>query len=336
MILHHPMTDTQDTLELTAAEEVKPMRLDKFLAQECPDLSRARLQKLIKDGQVVVSGYIIKKPSHEISAGESIVVNIPPAEPDEIKPENIPLDIVYEDDDLLVINKAVGMVVHPGAGNWNGTLVNALLHHCQGNLSGIGGVQRPGIVHRLDKETSGLMVVAKNDAAHQGLSDQLQDRSLSRIYKAFVWRAPTLIKGKVDMPIGRDNVNRIKMAIMMNSGREAITHYHVREKYDEAASVVECKLATGRTHQIRVHMQHIKHPLIGDPLYGLPAQEGTALLKRAGFEENAINDIMAFDRQALHAAEIGFIHPLSGKEMRFSCDMPEDLQNIENILKTIA
>ena len=323
-------------LEIIAPEDSAPMRLDKFLAQACPDLSRARLQKLIKEQQVIVSGFIIKKPSHEITAGDQITVNIPPAVPDEIKAEDIPLDIVYEDDDLLVINKAVGMVVHPGAGNWDGTLVNALLHHCQGNLSGIGGVQRPGIVHRLDKETSGLMVVAKNDSAHQGLSAQLQDRSLSRIYKAFVWRAPTLIKGKVDMPIGRDSANRIKMAIMMKSGREAITHYHVREKYDAAASMIECKLATGRTHQIRVHMQHIKHPMIGDPLYGLPAQEGTALLKRAGYEEDVAAQIMAFDRQALHAAEIGFIHPASGEEMRFKCDMPEDLQNIESLLKSIG
>ncbi|CAG0909863.1 unnamed protein product [Cyprideis torosa] len=169
------------------------------------------------------------------------------------------------------------------------------------------------------------MVVAKNDMAHQGLSAQLQDRTLSRIYRAFVWRAPTILKGTVDMPIGRDSVNRVKMGIMMKSGREAVTQYLLCEKYDEAASLVECKLQTGRTHQIRVHMHHIKHPLIGDPLYGLPNQEGAALLKRAGYEPEIIEQIMAFGRQALHAAEIGFIHPRSGEEMHFTCDMPETI-----------
>ena len=321
-------------LEIEVHEDTAPSRLDKVLAAECPDYSRSRLQALIKDGQVIVEGFIIKKTSYEVRAGDSITVTVPAAVDDEMKAEDIPIDVVFEDEDLLVVNKAVGMVVHPGAGNWDGTLVNALLHYCKGNLSGIGGVQRPGIVHRLDKETSGLMVVAKNDMAHQGLSDQLQDRTLSRIYKAFVWRAPVVIKGSVDMPIGRDTSNRIKMGIMMKTGRESVTHYHVRDKYDEAVGMVECKLETGRTHQIRVHMQHIRHPLIGDPLYGLPDQEGTAILKRSGYEDDIIKQIMAFKRQALHAAEIGFIHPNSGEEMRFKCDMPADLQNIENCLKT--
>jgi 23S rRNA pseudouridine1911/1915/1917 synthase len=179
-------------------------------------------------------------------------------------------------------------VVHPGAGNFDGTLVNALLYHCRGNLSGIGGVKRPGIVHRLDKETSGLMVVAKNDIAHQGLSEQLQDRTLSRTYVALAWRVPTLIKGTIDEPIGRHATNRLKMAIRKTSGREAVTHYHVQEKYGDIASWVECKLESGRTHQIRVHMQHIKHPLVGDPLYGLPDQEGVAYLKKAGMEPKNI------------------------------------------------
>ncbi len=331
-----PMTDIQDKLEIEIPEEAPSIRLDKALAAECPDLSRSRLQALIKEGQVIVSGFIIKKSSYEVVAGDKITIQIPPAKDDTILAEDIPLNIVYEDDDLLVVNKAVGMVVHPGAGNWDGTLVNALLHHCKGNLSGIGGVQRPGIVHRLDKETSGLLVVAKNDLAHSGLSDQLQDRSLSRIYKAFVWRVPTIIKSKIDMPIGRDNHNRLKMGIMMTSGREAVTRYLLKDKYADGVAMVECKLETGRTHQIRVHMQHIKHPLIGDPLYGLPDQEGTALLKHSGYEESIIEQIMAFKRQALHAAEIGFIHPRSGEKLHFTCDMPDDLQNIENCLKTIT
>lgn len=329
------MEQTQEILEIEMPEDAGLCRLDRALAIECTDLSRSRLAQLIKDGQVIVSGFIIKKPSHKVEAGDNITIKIPPAVDDTLRAEDIPLDIVFEDDDLLVINKAVGMVVHPGAGHRDGTLVNALLHHCKGNLSGIGGVQRPGIVHRLDKETSGLMVVAKNDLAHQGLSAQLQDRTLSRIYTAFVWRAPIIIKGKVDMPIGRDSANRIKMGIMMKTGREATTHYHVRQRYDESSSNIECKLETGRTHQIRVHMQHIKHPLIGDPLYGLPNQEATALLKRSGYEVEDIETIMAFKRQALHAAEIGFIHPRLGEEMHFKCDMPEDLQEIENCLKTI-
>ncbi len=325
-----------EKIEFIVEENAMPMRLDKVLADKVQDYSRARLQALIKDGQVIVSGFIIKKTSYETSAGDAITITVPDPVDDEMKAQDIPLDVVYEDDDLLVINKAVGMVVHPGAGHWDGTLVNALLHYCKGNLSGIGGVQRPGIVHRLDKETSGLMVVAKNDNAHQGLSAQLQDRSLSRIYQAFVWRAPVIIKSSIDMPIGRDSNNRIKMAIMMKSGREAVTHYTLGKKYDEAASLLECKLETGRTHQIRVHMKHIRHPLIGDPLYGLAAQEGAAMLKRSGYEQAAIDTVMAFGRQALHAGEIGFFHPVSGDEMRFTCDMPEDLRHLKSALETIS
>ncbi len=324
-----------EKIKLRVPEDAKPTRLDKVLAELYPDLSRSRLKMLIEAGEVIVSGFVIKTPSYKVSAEEEIILSIPPAVDDTPRAENIPLDIVYEDDDLLVINKAVGMVVHPAVGHHEGTLVNALLYHCKDNLSGIGGVKRPGIVHRLDKETSGLMVVAKNDLAHQGLSDQLQDRTLSRIYGSLVWRAPTVLKGSVDMPIGRHSSNRLKMAIMMQSGRAAITHYFLREKYDEAASWVECKLESGRTHQIRVHMQHIKHPLVGDPLYGLPNQEGRALLKRAGCEQEIIDKIMTFERQALHAQEIGFVHPRSGEEMRFLSDLPDDLQSLKNLFKSI-
>lgn len=330
------MSEENQKITLSVPEDTPPTRLDKALALLYPDLSRSRLKSLILSGDVQVSGYIIKKASHEVLANDKILINIPPARDDTPRAENIPLEIIYEDDDLLVLNKAVGMVVHPGAGNYDGTLVNALLHHCKGNLSGIGGVKRPGIVHRLDKETSGLMVVAKNDQAHQGLSAQLEDRSLSRIYEALVWRVPNLIKGHIDMPIGRHSSNRLKMAIMMKSGRHAVTHYHVQKKYDEAVALVDCKLETGRTHQIRVHMQHMKHPLVGDPLYGLPAQEGVSLLKKAGYEGDIIDQIMAFDRQALHAREIGFIHPVKDEEMHFSSESPADLQNIKNLLNSIS
>ena len=330
------MTETTEKLILTLPEGSPPLRLDKALADLVQDVSRSRLKSLILEGQVIVSGYIIKTASHKVTADDEITLTIPAAVDDTPRAQNIPLDILYEDDDLLVINKAVGMVVHPAVGNTDGTLVNALLYHCKDNLSGIGGGKRPGIVHRLDKETSGLMVVAKNDLAHQGLSDQLQDRTLSRIYGALVWRVPTLIKGMVDMPIGRHSSNRLKMAIMMTSGREAVTHYHVQHKYGAAACWVDCKLETGRTHQIRVHMQHIKHPLIGDPLYGLPHQEGQALLKRAGYDDEIIKKIMSFDRQALHAREIGFIHPRTGEEMAFSSELPKDLLNLKNLLNSVT
>lgn len=330
------MSQQEDVIDLVVPEGQEPTRLDKAIADLYPELSRTRIKSLIEVGVVKVNNNIIDTPSYKANGEDVITLNIPPAVDDTPKPENIPLDIVYEDDDLLVINKEVGMVVHPGAGNYDGTLVNALLYHCKDNLSGIGGVKRPGIVHRIDKETSGLLVVAKNDKAHQGLSDQLQDRTLSRTYAALVWRVPTLIKGSIDQPIGRHPTNRLKMAIRKTSGRDAITHYHVQDKYDEAACWLECKLESGRTHQIRVHMQYMRHPLVGDPLYGLPKQEGLSLLKRAGYEEEIANKINDFGRQALHAHKIGFIHPISGEEMGFSSEFPEDLQNLKNLLKTIG
>lgn len=320
---------------ITVPETIDTGRVDKVLATLFPDLSRSRIKVLIEQGQVTVQQQKITTPSHRVNAGDKISIVIPDAVDDTPAAENIPLDIVYEDDDLIVINKAAGMVVHPAAGNRQGTLVNALLYHCKNNLSGIGGVKRPGIVHRLDKETSGLMVVAKNDHAHHGLSAQLQDRSLSRVYRALVWRVPIIIKGSVNLPVGRHGTNRLKMAIRKSSGREAKTHYQLVESYGDALSWLDCKLESGRTHQIRVHMQHIKHPLVGDPLYGLPDQEGRAILKKAGYDDKALETLMRFGRQALHAFEIGFIHPVSGQEMRFSCEFPEDLKIIENIVKSI-
>ena len=324
-----------ENIELIVPAEQPTERLDKIISILYPDLSRSRVKPLIKSGDVTVNGHVIKQASLKITAGAKLTITVPDAVDDTPLPENIPLDIIYEDDDLLVINKAVGMVVHPGAGNYDGTLVNALLYHCDDSLSGIGGVKRPGIVHRLDKETSGLMIVAKHDAAHQGLSDQLQDRSLSRLYGALVWKAPLLKKGKIDQAIGRHATNRLKMSLRRgDAGRDAITHYTVEETYGEYASHVTCKLETGRTHQIRVHMQHLGHPLIGDPLYGLADQEGRALLKRADYEEEQINSILSFQRQALHAKELSFIHPISGGEMTFSSDWPDDWNNLKNNLKT--
>lgn len=311
-------------------------RLDRAIADQLPDISRARIQALIAAGQVQLDGKVEKKLSLKVQGGQELILIIPPAVDDTPQPQDISLNIIFEDDDMLVINKAAGMVVHPAAGNYDGTLVNALLFHCGDSLSGIGGVKRPGIVHRLDKDTSGLMVVAKNDQAHQGLSHQLKDKSLYRLYHAFVWRSPTIIKGKVDLPIGRHSTNRLKMAIQKKSGRDAVTHYQLIENYHDAASLFECLLETGRTHQIRVHMQHIKHALIGDPLYSLPEQEGRALLHKAGYRPEMIEKIAAFPRQALHAAEIGFIHPVSEEEMHFKVDMPDDMQDLKSYLKSEA
>jgi len=303
-------------------------RLDKVLSDLAGDgVSRSRLKTLIVDGQVTLNDAVCDDPSRKVVANDIISLTIPEAIEALPQPENIPLDIVYEDDDLLVINKAVGMVVHPGAGNQSGTLVSALLYHCGDTLSGIGGVKRPGIVHRLDKDTSGLMVVAKNDIAHNGLASQLVDRSLSRIYQAFVWKEPTPIKGVINAPIGRHQTSRVKMSVRSHKmGREAITRYRRLETFHGGtASLVSCQLETGRTHQIRVHMQHIGHPLLGDQYYGLPPQEQRSLLNRGGYDDAAKEAVLAFPRQALHAGEIAFIHPVTGEEMGFETELPDDL-----------
>ena len=247
-------------------------------------------------------------------------------------PENIPLDIVFEDEHLIVINKQAGLVVHPGAGNYSGTLVNALLYHCADTLSGIGGVMRPGIVHRLDKDTSGVMLAAKTDQAHKGLAAQLEDRSLSRIYKALVLGVPQPRKGSVDQPLARDHRNRLKMAVNNSHGKTAKTHYQVERDFKGVLSLLECKLESGRTHQIRVHMGYAGYPLIGDPLYGPQPTAVRAALKRGGYEPETIEEVMAFPRQALHAAAISFIHPASGEEMAFEAPMPEDFAGLIGLL----
>lgn len=310
-----------------------PGRLDKVLADLVGDLSRSRLKNLILEKQVLLNGKICDDPSLKVSKDDEIILTVPEAVEAFPEAENIPLDIVFEDKDLLVINKPVGMVVHPGAGNYSGTLVNALLYHCGDELSGIGGVKRPGIVHRLDKDTSGLMMVAKSDRAHTGLAAQLQDRSLSRIYTALVWKEITPIKGSIDVPIGRHQTNRLKMSVRSHAkGREAITHYLRHEVINKVISLVTCQLETGRTHQIRVHMQHAGHPLLGDQLYGLPPQEQRSLMNRGGYDEETREAVVAFPRQALHAGEIMFIHPVSGEEMSFEADLPEGIENLLSLL----
>ena len=323
----------ENRLTFVAEEQHINLRADKFLSSVCDGLSRSRLQKLIADGHVTLGEVVLKSASTRIGEGDVFTVCVPEAESGEPEAENIPLDIVYEDDELLVINKAAGMVVHPGAGNWSGTLVNALLHHCGDSLSGIGGVIRPGIVHRLDKDTSGLIMVAKNDHAHQYLSAQFANRTLSRIYYALVLGVPMPIKGVVSREIGRHRHNRLKMSVMSNAPRDARTHYKVVENYGEACSLVECKLETGRTHQIRVHMEALGHPLIGDPLYG-PQQTGLiAKLKKAGYDNEFIKEMVDLPHQMLFAKHISFIHPTSEKQMDFECDTPAFMGNALKILR---
>ncbi|MCB1562022.1 MAG: RluA family pseudouridine synthase [Alphaproteobacteria bacterium] len=318
---------------LTVPPEQAGTRLDKTLSTLLPDMSRSRLQSLIKEGHVHINGSNRIGNSMSVSAGDIIEINIPPPADPIPQPEAIPLEIIYEDSDLIVINKQAGLVVHPGAGNMSGTLVNALLYHCKGALSGIGGVARPGIVHRLDKDTSGLMVAAKTDRAHQGLAAQLEDRSLGRIYEALVLKVPVPPKGTIDRSIGRDPHNRLKMAAGVRGGKEARTHYTVMDSYEDgAASRVECVLESGRTHQIRVHMAMIKHPLIGDPLYGPQPTALRAALNKAGYEKDDIEFVMSFPRQALHARELHFNHPVTGESLQFSAPPPEDFSTLLKLL----
>ena len=325
------MSEPLQQFDFVVAPEDAGQRMDKFLAAQAPELSRTRIQNLVSEGQVLLNGEVWDSASHKLKAGDEIVISVPEARDDTPVAEDIPLDIVYEDDALIVINKPVGLVVHAGAGHADGTLVNALLHHCGDTLSGIGGVKRPGIVHRLDKDTSGLMLVAKTDKAHKKLSAQLSDRTLHRRYKALVWGTPVPRKGVVDAPIGRHPSNRQKMGVVHRNGREARTQYLLVEEWGPV-SMVECTLETGRTHQVRVHMAHAGYPLLGDPLYGLARNGQTSRLKKGGLAEELIPQVLDFPRQALHAAEIAFIHPLTDEEMWFEADLPEDMQALISII----
>jgi 23S rRNA pseudouridine1911/1915/1917 synthase len=287
-------------------------RVDRALALALPALSRTRVQALLERGCVLLQGAQVATASLKVAEGQIFTVIVPPSVEAVPQAEDIPLTIVYEDTDLLVIDKPAGLTVHPAPGNYQHTLVNALLAHCGDSLSGIGGVRRPGIVHRLDKLTSGLMVAAKNDRAHAALSRQLADRSLSRKYLAVVWgRTPD--EGRIDKPLGRSPADRKKMAVVAN-GREAITDFTFLRPVGMHASLIRCKLQTGRTHQIRVHMAAIGHPLVGDPVYGGRAQRNRLAPALA-----------AFPRQALHAAGIGFTHPATGTPMEFTSALPEDI-----------
>lgn len=309
-------------------------RLDGVLARGLEDFSRSRVKDLILAGAVSINGQTVTEPKYKVKLGETIVLVAPEPEEAEPEPENIPLDILYEDDQLIVINKPVGMVVHPAVGNTSGTLVNALLYHCGASLVGIGGVKRPGIVHRLDKDTSGVMVAAKTEQAQRHLAAQFADHGrtgpLHRAYLAWAWGRTEQARGTVDAPLGRDANARLKQAVRKD-GREAITHYAVEQRFgDDGWDItrIRCELETGRTHQIRVHMAHIGHPLVADPVYA------TGFVTKANrLPEPLKTMVLKLGRQALHAAELGFEHPTSGEELFFEAPLPADLMELQAALE---
>ena len=310
------MSGGSNVIQATIGDGAAGWRLDRALAAAVPALSRERIKALISSGAVEGPTGLVRDPSAKAAAG-GYRLTIPEPKPAHNVAQEIPLAIVHEDEHLLVVDKPAGMVVHPAAGNFDGTLVNALLHHCAGRLSGIGGVARPGIVHRIDKDTSGLLVVAKTDLAHEGLARQFARHSIHRAYLAVVAGLPSPPSGTVDAPLARSAANRKKMAIVEGGrGKRAVTHYRTLQPLREAA-LVECRLETGRTHQVRVHMASIGHPLLGDPVYGRTRPAHRELLKSLGFH-----------RQALHAAELGFEHPVSKQNLSFKSALPSDIQEL--------
>ncbi len=340
-------TDDNDSASLAGVTlqvgaEQAGQRLDKALAMLAGEISRARLQQVIKEGGVSLNGAVFTDASRKVVEGDELALVMPPARPADPVGQDIPLTVVYEDEHLIVIDKPAGLVVHPAGGHEDGTLVNALIAHCGESLSGIGGVRRPGIVHRLDKDTSGLLVVAKNDRAHQKLAKQFADHGrtgpLQRAYLAIVWGFPRRPHGTIEANLERSNKNREKMAVVgEGKGREAITHFTVIERYpallngkeetEALASLVECRLETGRTHQIRVHMAHLGHPLLGDALYG----SGFAT-KSSRLPEKARDALARLGRQALHAAVLGFAHPATGEELLFESKPPSDFAKLQEAL----
>ena len=329
--------DTPEPWHAFVDDKKAGIRLDAFLADAIANLSRTRIKQLILEGKVKVDGATLCEPKHRVKPSMEISLVIPPLKDPVPKGQPIALDILFEDEHLIVINKPAGMVVHPAPGSRDGTLVNALIHHCGTSLAGIGGVKRPGIVHRLDKDTTGVMVAAKTDTAHAGLAAQFADHGrtgpLSRQYEAFVWGHHPLFCGTISAPMGRDPKNRRKQAVRKD-GRMAITHFTTLKRYEgenwQIAKVV-CELETGRAHQIRVHMAHAGHPLIGDSAYA----SGFAT-KALRLPEPLKSQVSAFPRQALHARHLGFVHPATGKENRFNAPLPDDLANLERRLTELS
>lgn len=303
------MRNEESRLELEVAEEQKNQRIDKYLSICMGEFSRSYIQKIIKDGNVTIGGKPVKA-NYKVNAWDVVVVDVPEPEQLDILPEDIPLDIIYEDSDIIVINKGKGMVVHPSAGHYSGTIVNGLLHHCADQLSGINGVMRPGIVHRIDMNTTGVIVVCKNDKAHNCIAAQLKEHSITREYHAIVYNHFPEEEGKVDAPIGRHPIERKKMAINYKNGKRAVTHYQVIRNLKQNFSYVKCHLETGRTHQIRVHMASIQHPLLGDDVYGP---------KRSNYQ---------LDGQVLHAKTLGFIHPTTNEYVEFQAPLPDYFEEL--------
>lgn len=319
-----------DEIELKVSADADGQRLDRWLTAEIDDLSRNRLQALIADGMITTDGdRIVTDASKKIRAGQLYIVTVPPPIPARPQPEDIPLDVIYEDEHLIIIDKPIGLVVHPSPGHFTGTLVNALLHHCAGSLSGIGGVTRPGIVHRLDKDTSGIMVCAKSDRAHQGLVEQFQVHSIERAYRAVTWGMPSPRAGRIENNIGRDPKNRKRMAVVSGGGKHAITDYKVVRPVGSLAALVDCHLFTGRTHQIRVHMKSIGHPLIGDPVYA-------AHMTARKIKDPVIRGMVsAYNYQALQAYKLGFIHPITSKQVNFEAEISKDIKSLIAIIEPL-
>ncbi len=316
-------------VEISIRDDHAGKRLDKILSHMLPDLSRSRIQALIKEGCVVESSSgserTIVAPSRAVKPGEHYALSIPEAEDAEPAAQAIPIEIVFEDEHLVVVNKPAGMVVHPAPGSPDGTLVNALLHHCKGSLSGIGGVKRPGIVHRIDKDTSGLLVVAKHDKAHTGLAEQFAAHTVERRYRAVCKGQPNPHAGRIEGNIGRNPNDRKKMTVVKNGGKPAVTHFRTLESFQQAghaiASHIECRLETGRTHQVRVHMAHVGHPLVGDPLYARSSLPSFV-------KGDARTALSSFNRQALHAKTLGFLHPVSREPFKFDSELPYDFSRL--------
>ncbi|QIB36094.1 RluA family pseudouridine synthase [Ancylobacter pratisalsi] len=330
------LEDGATSVDIIAGAEDEGLRLDRVLARHRPELSRTRLQALIAEGRLTRNGQPVSGGATKVAAGDRFSLSIPEPKPAAPIAQNIALDIVYEDGDLIVIDKPAGLVVHPAPGNPDGTLVNALLHHCGDSLSGVGGVRRPGIVHRLDKDTSGLLVVAKNDRAHKALAAQFADHGrtgpLERAYLAFVWGVPDLPSGTVDVPVGRHSTARERITVR-SDGRFALTHWQRLATYSDAAgrpvaTLMECRLETGRTHQIRVHMDHIGHPLLGDSVYGIGQRT-----KANRLGEKARLVLGRLGRQALHAARLGFEHPSTGAFLLFESPLPAELAALQEALE---
>ena len=298
-----------ESFKFLVDEDVAGQRLDAGLSALYPEKSRSFFQKLIEEGRVKVNGQVCQVKKYKLEAGDNLEVDIPEPKTLSLEPENIPLAIYYEDEDLLVVNKPKGMVVHPASGNEDGTLVNAIMYHCGDSLSTINGVVRPGIVHRIDKDTSGLLMIAKNDSAHNSLSKQLEEHSITRAYRAIVYNNIKEDEGTVDRPIGRDPRNRLKQAVTDVNSKRAVTHYRVLERFGDF-TYIEARLETGRTHQIRVHMSYIKHPLLGDLVYG-PQKK-----------------LFGVDTQMLHAKILGFVHPRTGEYMEFESPLPEEFEGV--------